>query len=534
MLVKIYGPPGTGKTTTLNKLINKYKKRIPLNQIMFVSFSNAAIDAIFTKMGIDYNKNTTRKYPYFRTLHGLCLSYLMSNGYHKEFSRMFSVPGFIDETYALFCRKNKIPYSYDITSEALGNQAISAWMKIVGVYYPKYTIERCLDILHSRDTKQYNAIMKWMRYKKDNSIYDWIDIETLCYEKEINFGLYKKPPRVVFFDEAQDFSPLEWKLIDYITDGIENVYFAGDDMQAIYSFKGSKAEEFLNYKCDEEIVLPKSYRLPSELVNYSNKIMELTRNKKWKEIIPAREGGKVVVYDKRITIQRVVDIALQYLKLYPEDSIYILFRTNYQASQAQDYLLSQGVLYKTLKADKVWNEDVPMLYDILVKKKYGMKLSVEEIRKIVELLPLDLSTKRKFNKVLDGGVVPITIASKLESIDVKKLIAENRKLKKAFFSKVKVGGLKIPVLDVLLESAKKPTSSGVKISIDTMHASKGLEADVVFLADGLTQNVVKSIKNDGIDNELRTYYVASTRARKLLCIFPLSGATPFISQVIKQ
>ena len=533
MIVKIYGPPGTGKTTTLNKLINKYKDRIPMKQIMFVSFSNAAIDAIFTKMGIDYNKNTTRKYPYFRTLHGLCLSYLMSNGYHKEFSRMFGIPGFIDETYARFCRKNKIPYSYDITSEALGNQAISSWMKIVGEYYPKYSMGKCLDILHSKDVKQYNAILKWLKYKKENGIYDWIDIETMSFEKEINFGMYKKPPRIVFFDEAQDFSPLEWKLIDYIIDGIETVYFAGDDMQAIYAFKGSKAEEFLNYKCDEEIVLPKSYRLPSALVDYSNKIMELTRNKKWKEIIPAREGGKVVVFDNRVTIQHIVDVALQYHELYPNDSIYILFRTNYQASQAQDYLISKGILYKTLKADKVWNEDVPVLYSIFVKKKHGIKLSIEEIRKIVELLPLDLSTKRKFNNVLDGGVVPISISTKLQSIDLVKLIAENRKLKKAFFSKVKVGGANVPIIDILLESAKNQKMPNVNISIDTMHASKGLEADVVFIADGLTQNTLKSIKTEGIDNELRTYYVASTRARKLLCVYPLAEATPFISQVIK-
>ena len=72
MITKITGPPGTGKTTTLCKIIKHYNKRgIRTKDILFCSFSNAAIQSIYDKLGINYDRRR-KKLPWFRTLHGIC------------------------------------------------------------------------------------------------------------------------------------------------------------------------------------------------------------------------------------------------------------------------------------------------------------------------------------------------------------------------------------------------------------------------------------------------------------------------------
>ena len=59
------------------------------------------------------------------------------------------------------------------------------------------------------------------------------------------------------------------------------------------------------------------------------------------------------------------------------------------------------------------------------------------------------------------------------------------------------------------------------VVISTMHSSKGLEFDRVFLPD-INEDVIphkKSIKEEDIEEERRMFYVAATRARKYLHVF---------------
>ena len=57
-----------------------------------------------------------------------------------------------------------------------------------------------------------------------------------------------------------------------------------------------------------------------------------------------------------------------------------------------------------------------------------------------------------------------------------------------------------------------------RIPIITVHQAKGLEFDIVFIS-GLKEGVFPSyiaIKNNNLEEEMRTFYVALTRAKKNL------------------
>ena len=51
--------------------------------------------------------------------------------------------------------------------------------------------------------------------------------------------------KVVFIDEAQDLSPIQWMMYDILKSNAEDVYLAGDDDQAIYAWAGADVDRFI-------------------------------------------------------------------------------------------------------------------------------------------------------------------------------------------------------------------------------------------------------------------------------------------------
>ena len=67
---------------------------------------------------------------------------------------------------------------------------------------------------------------------------------------------------VVFIDEAQDLSFLQWKMVKSIWNKSKDVYLAGDDDQAIFRWAGADLNYFINLKGNIKI-LDESHRVPS-------------------------------------------------------------------------------------------------------------------------------------------------------------------------------------------------------------------------------------------------------------------------------
>ena len=60
--------------------------------------------------------------------------------------------------------------------------------------------------------------------------------------------------KVMFVDEAQDLSPLQWKMYD-LKSNSDDVYLAGDDDQAIYTWAGVDVNRFIKEPAKEEFYL---------------------------------------------------------------------------------------------------------------------------------------------------------------------------------------------------------------------------------------------------------------------------------------
>jgi len=113
-------------------------------------------------------------------------------------------------------------------------------------------------------------------------------------------------PRKGFFDEVQDFTALELKLVRKWGKFMDHFLLAGDDDQCIYSFKGATPEAFLLPRVDEKYkrVLSYSYRLPKPIYEFADKWIHQLTIREQKEFSPRNGDDGMVVHERKGTYLR--------------------------------------------------------------------------------------------------------------------------------------------------------------------------------------------------------------------------------------
>ena len=227
--IKIPGPPGTGKTY---RLINHYlnielneKKTVDQN-ILYVGFSNAAVD--------EARKRILNLYPG----HNIQVSTLHSLG--KRTLNLDSNLLLKGKTWQPFAdRFGHNNLKFDSTPSETGYYTYEdKYLKVI-----EYTKNKLLGgVLDDIDVPLCKQIYQDLEdYKRDERMYEFSDMIKKFIEEGCTLSL-----DAVFLDEAQDLSPLQWKMFYQIESLCDRSYIAGDDDQTIYSFQGASAKEFIN------------------------------------------------------------------------------------------------------------------------------------------------------------------------------------------------------------------------------------------------------------------------------------------------
>jgi superfamily I DNA/RNA helicase len=127
-------------------------------------------------------------------------------------------------------------------------------------------------------------------------------------------------------DEAQDLTPLQWTMVEKMSDNAEEIIIAGDDDQAIHRWTGVNVQRFINSSKNIK-VLNKSYRLPRSVWALSERISRRIPNRIPKEFYSREEEGRVD------WVWRVSDLPLD------QGSWTIMARTN---SFVNEHLLNKN------------------------------------------------------------------------------------------------------------------------------------------------------------------------------------------------
>ena len=202
--IKIYGPPGTGKTFRLIRRVKAYVRTgTPLYKIGYFAFTKKAAAEARKRIGV-----SDKEVPYFQTLHAFCYHLLglkeedIIQPYHYEdLGKKLNVRvSFVDkyneeESHFLTCNN---PY-FQMIQKAI-NKDIPVREEFNLNEHDRREV--------NWDTLNHISI-NLESYKKNNQIIDFNDMIKRVLESD------KIPQfKAIFIDEAQDLSPLQWKLYD--------------------------------------------------------------------------------------------------------------------------------------------------------------------------------------------------------------------------------------------------------------------------------------------------------------------------------
>lgn len=222
---------GTGKTRRLVEEISKELEKRRPEEIAFVTFTRKGADEglrrVCSKLRLDPDD-----LPYFRTLHSLTF-HAMNYKAEQMFSR-------IDQ------RKFNKEYGYNVNRCEMGTGKVSPTKD--SSYLAFYDLERSGALtskqLAEADIEQgyyRQLIQRYEEYKKFNGLVDFFD----CLIKYVEYG-EPLPCKVLYCDECQDITALQWKVIEKAFSNAEKIILAGDDKQAIYTYSGARPDFLFN------------------------------------------------------------------------------------------------------------------------------------------------------------------------------------------------------------------------------------------------------------------------------------------------
>ena len=350
---------------------------------------------------------------------------------------------------------------------------------------------------HSLDIERdllYLLDQELKRYKKEKGLVDYDDM----LEQFINQNLSPNLD-VLFIDEAQDLSPLQWRMVRRLWNKAAKTYIAGDDDQAIFKWAGADVDTFIALKEEVDYVdtLSQSYRVPGGPIHeLSQKIINKVSNRYEKTYLPRQEEGDLTRYSDIAQVDMSVGEWL------------VLTTAHHFLVDIKEYLEQSGCYYSHKGKNSV---KVDLIHSILAWNKWRKKesdLPALQIKNIYSYLGDNVAPGYRKGKTMNED----------QRYTIEDCIAEHGlQTDDIWFDAF--SGLDTNTENYIrnMLSKDEKISQNPRITLSTIHAAKGGEADNVLILPDITKSAVD---NDDINpDELhRLFYVAVTRAKKSLHI----------------
>jgi DNA helicase II / ATP-dependent DNA helicase PcrA len=566
---------GSGKTRALTaKIAHLIKNGYQPENILAITFTNKAADEMKRRL-VQITGLPVERFPWVRTYHSACYQILRKHCRALNFNTPLQI-------YSIYHQQkliSEILIGFNIDKKYM-HPVRAAISNAKNSGNPRAYFDACRRIGPFRLVDIYNKYEKEL-FQRNAVDFDNILMlaRNLLRDNESIKNEYRKLFSYILVDEYQDSNNLQDELTQLLL-GNGNLFCVGDDWQAIYGFRGSNVDNFLNFdknfKAAEVFMMEQNFRSSDEIVATANKLINHNRHRMKKTCFSEKTGGGIEIdafFSDADEAHWVVGNIIRLRKKGVEFSkMGILYRTKFCSLPFEQALRSAGIPYRMLGdrgfferkevldincylSAAVFDKDDASFERVINTPKRGIgpkmienlnryrgedgglqgavrRAVSEQILKpkvhgaLVSLLSLideirDMKPDQAMRTVMDriDYYEHLRVYAKTEG----DYLSRKENIEQLIFSASKYSNL----LEYIEEAAliredreeEEEASSGGGVNLSTIHASKGLEYHAVFVA-GCEENLLphwKSMESEkDLQEERRLMYVAMTRAEKFL------------------
>lgn len=570
---------GAGKTKTLAERIrNLVRHGIAPSSILAITFTNKAAREMRERVekGLREDPSINRpiemhERPFVSTFHSLGVHILREQSAKLSLKKHFAIFDRDDSKKAVKEALESLgfdPKMHD-PSRVLGaisrekgrgeeaesyraRQGGGAFQQVVGQVWPAY--ERIL----ARD----NALdFDDLLLKTRNLLRDHADVR----------AYYQKTWKYIHIDEYQDTNRVQYEISKMLVGPEKNICVVGDIDQNIYSWRGAEIKNIIDFEKDypeaKIIVLEENYRSTKNILDAANAVIAKNKIRREKNLFTGNAAGeKISLFGGFDEVSEAEFIALKTEELVKNgispDEIAVLYRANFQSRVLEESFMRRGIPYQMLGTKFFERKEVK---DIVAYLRAALSPeSLSDLKRIINT-PARGIGKTTIAKIFSGQEEGLPAAMKAKFSSFKKLlediarVAREKKPSETITFIIKESGLENEwkeggkdesvarlenayelanfasrydtlapeegILNFLSDAALQSDQDEMKenekaVRLMTVHASKGLEFDIIFIS-GLEEGLFPHQRaNDGTqtaeesEEERRLFYVALTRARK--------------------
>ena len=352
---------GAGKTRVLTyRIVHLLKQGIPATNILALTFTNKAAremkERITAIVGMD-----TAKYLWMGTFHSIFARILRKEGKYLGYPA----------DYTIYDTNDSKTLVRSIIKELDLDDKVYKYAEVFGkisraknnlITPQKYRNNPDLLIRDKRAGKPMIAeifrIYAARCFKAGAMDFDDLLVNTEMLFRDFPKILeeYRDQFRYILVDEFQDTNYVQDNIVNRLAEVHTNVCVVGDDAQSIYSFRGAKIENILNFRNNYPgyslYKLERNYRSTQNIVNAANSIIAKNRDRIPKKVYSKKETGeKIQVFAATTDIEEgfvisnsIFDNALIEKKRYSKYAV--LYRTNAQSRILEEAFRKRNIPYK--------------------------------------------------------------------------------------------------------------------------------------------------------------------------------------------
>jgi len=370
----------------------------------------------------------------------------------------------------------------------------------------------------------------WQEFKAAKGVFEHADYVRLAVTDQV-----EPQAPIIFVDEYQDMSPLQDALVRQWIDQADRVYVAGDPDQSIYGFRGCRPDLFLSLPAEDRGAhngdRPVSRRCAMRIMTEAERILGRPANVA-PNSRPGRYGREVYTHNPGALPALIEDA----VNAYAGGPVFILSRFRRHVSKIAQTLAAMGIPCSGIRADTgPWGaapigkhknplerETVNLWQLTRAARRYMAGGDIERIpyEEAEALILATLPPARRQSALTDLKAKlrqppPIRVGDVARWIPLApgdRRILALLNLRPALVEQIQAC--------ISREDRRGTVIAPEAVRVDTIHASKGLEAPAVLLHTGYLPGLIDGLADpERMAEERRVYFVGATRASHALILF---------------